>query len=258
MLGALAALLITTGTGQAFTVIYSHDFSGGAAPLNGTAVDVGSGTWVAASTFSQNGTVSGTGAGTATLSFTPVDGLIYQLDARLTGTGTGANNDWLALGFADGQGTSTANSGANDNRFIQNQTVGRAWMLFRTSPDAPVQTNTALLGSGNSGTASNLNWINWTDVTGGEIEMRILLDTTGGPGTWTATWFAKRPNDTDYTMVRATTLLPDENITSVGFAKSNTAAVGTLHSFSLSIVPEPSAAMLTALGGLALLFRRRR
>ena len=64
--------------------------------------------------------------------------------------------------------------------------------------------------------------------------MRIVLDTTGGSGNWTATWYAKKPADTGYSVVRSTANMLTESINSVGFAIANPTIEGTIESFSLS------------------------
>jgi hypothetical protein len=74
-------------------------------------------------------------------------------------------------------------------------------MLMRGAAPPTILTNSAFLGNGsasNGGTASGVVWANWTGGTGGTSELRIVLDTTGGPGTWTSTWYAKRPTDATY------------------------------------------------------------
>jgi hypothetical protein len=95
------------------------------------------------------------------------------------------------------------------------------------------------------------------NANGGSLDLRIVLDTTGGTGNWTATWYARRPADGSYTEVRSSTILTTEDIDSVGFAVSSTGVSGAIERFALNAVPEPSALLL---GGLVLvgLLRRRR
>ena len=249
---AVLTALVLVPQAQAM-VIFSHDFSVGAANLNGTPVDVGTGNWVAATVFSQNGNFGGN-PGSATLAFTPQNGNLYSLDATLTGI-TG-NGNWVAMGFANGQ-----NPDANTaNRFINVNVLGTAWMFARG--DNSANPNEALLGLGagtNGGVTSPQNFDGpLANANGGDLDLRILLDTRGGAGTWTATWLAKRPTDADYTVVRPTAPTLTESMNSVGFALSNAGVSGTIESFSLSIVPEPSMGLLLALGGLGFLGRRRR
>lgn len=266
---AVIFLAFAGGPVQAFTVLFYDDFSGGAVNLNGTAPDIrpGAETWVATPiNFLANGTIGGgTGAGTATLAFTPVNGNIYHLDASLSGVS--GDNNWIPFGFLDGQSVSNASSGGTQNRFLGNATVGRAWMFFRGSNDLaanPLNFNNATLGTGaigqagNPGNADPVSWLGPLGTAdGGNIDMRIVLDTTGGAGNWTATWFAKRPEDADYTMVRDTATLLNESITAIGFGRSNPGVTGTITSFSLTLVPEPTRAVLLGLGALVFLRRRR-
>lgn len=248
---ALAASAMLTGSAHA-TIIISEDFTGSATSINGTAADIGGVNWVSPSTLLADGSIQGTGAGTATLAFTPADGFIYTLDASFTGI-TGDGN-WIALGFVNGQGTGTGTVNS-ENRFLEGQTTGVAWMYARGNTDA----NDAFLG--NPGAASNggiSDGAAWTGgpTGGGNMDLRIVLDTTGVD--WTATWYAKRDTVGSYTTVRNTASLLSEDITSVGFGKSNTGVSGTITSFSLTAVPEPGSLALIGLGGLCLLKRRRR
>ena len=206
--------------------LFAEDFAGAAATdLNGTTPDqtTGGATWVASPNFNADGSFAGS-AGSATLAFTPVDGLIYTLDASLSGISGDGN--WIALGFVNGQSM----NGGTSSRFVNgNSPEGRAWTLARG--DNSANPNVAhTLGSGDpgpwTGTLANAN--------GGALDLRIILDTTGGPGTWTATWLAKRPADAAYLETRTTATLTAADINSVGFAVSNTGISGMLESFSLT------------------------
>ena len=235
MIRRSAALLLFSAAPLAANVVFADNFNGSGG-LNSVAPDTrpGTQTWVASPQFSANGSVSGDTGGSATLAFTPVQGRLYTLDARFTATAAAGSNEWLALGFAKGQSTT---AGLNQ-RFIGPTVTCKSWMLVRGSTTPVAPDNSALLGNASAvGTASTVNWASWTGGTGGTIELRIVLDTTGGAGTWKSTWYAKRPADATYTTVRPATALLDENIDSVGFARSNTAVTGTLLSFSLSQSP---------------------
>jgi hypothetical protein len=227
-------LLILTAAPLPAEILFADNFDHSGA-LHGAAPDTrpGSETWIASGQFAAAGSVTATPTlgGSATLAFTPVNGRTYTLDARFSATAAGTSNEWLALGFASGQ----SNVASTNDRFINANVIGKAWMLLRGSATPASPNNGTLLGNGTTGgTASSTNWVTWTGGTGGTIDLRVVLDTTGGPGTWTATWYAKRPADPAYSTVRPTATLLDETINSVGFAKSNTAVTGTLLSFSLS------------------------
>lgn len=254
----------TTGVNAAAITIYSDNFDG-TGDLNGTTPDVttDSAKWVAVSgtlsdfnadgTFVGGGTTSANRGGSATLAFDPVDGLTYALDVSLANVATvGTDNDWVALGFAAGQSTAASSS----SRFINNTVIAKAWMLARGNNTGSGGANTAFLGSATSGTADGVAWAGGP-IDGGDIDLRIVLDTTAGAGAWTATWYARRPTDADYTKVRDTATLLDEGITSVGLAVSGDTITGTIESFALTSVPEPATLALLATGGLLVLRRRR-
>lgn len=176
--------------------VFSHTFDGGTDSLNGTPVDVGAGSWMAASVVNRNGDFS-TGSGSATLAFTPSNGFVYYLEASIINI-TGDGN-WIAMGFANGQSVD-ANS---TSRFINGRVVGTAWMLVRG--DNTANSNTSFLGLGTFGTGLNTNhgltvqnsWPTFNN-NGGDIDLRIVLDTTGGSGNWNVSWLAKLASDFDY------------------------------------------------------------
>lgn len=260
----LTTLVLTIPAAQA-TTIFSHTFDEGTGGLNGTAVDTGTGSWVAADVVTANGVFSPADTGSATLAFTPSQGTQYQLDATINNV-NGITTDWVAVGFAGGPGLAGAgtpgqSTATNANaRFTSQSGVdveGRAWMMARGTNSGTTFHRTFTEGTSGSAT----DWAGPTSLTqsnGGDFDLRILLDTTGGVGTWTATWFAKRPADGSFTEVRSAFLLPNEDITSVGFAFADADINGTLQSFSLTQIPEPSAVVLLGLGGIALFIRRRR
>jgi len=219
----LAAVLFLHPVTANAEVIFSEDFSGGSADINGTAPDVTTtgATWVASSVFNQDGSVD-SNPGSMTLAFTPANGLVYALDATLSGVGGG--NGWFALGFVDGQSTATSSS----NRFINSDTTGIAWMLFRGTSDSSSNNQTHI-----NGTSDPAVWLVLAQLNVA-VDMRIILDTTAGTGNWTATWYAKMTTDSNYSVVRDSTLLQNQNITSVGMALGNNTVYGTIESFSLS------------------------
>lgn len=215
-------------------ILIQHDFAGPPSNLHGTAPDIAPGeeTWIASPGFNADGSLDQSTGGSATLEFTPLHGERYTLDTTLVNVSGNAN--WIALGFANGQ---SAAAGSNE-RFITGNVVGAVWMLVRG--DAGGGQNQAFRGldSGpNAGTTDGVAWMGPLSNAspGGDIDMRILLDTTGGPGGWTATWLAKRPTDSVYHEVRSETLMLTETIDSIGLALANAGVTGTIQSFSLSV-----------------------
>lgn len=104
----------------------------------------------------------------------------------------------------------------------------------------------------------NTLWSGFTNSPN-NVDLRVVLDTTGGTGNWTATWFAKNSSDTTFTEVRVNTLLTSVDITSVGFAVAGSGVSADLHSFTLTAVPEPAhyTAFLGTFAALYLIRRRR-
>jgi hypothetical protein len=219
-------------------LLFSHDFGGDSTDLDGVTPDVttGEANWVAASVFNQDGTTED-GPGSATLAFTPFNGLVYTLEASYSGLSAAPDDtDWFALGFVNGQ----SNLSGTGDRFITGNVVGAAWMMVRG--DVSLGTNQSFLGSGQLGGGNNglgpggvNNGVPWSlSPTESAVDLRVILDTTGGPGAWTATWFAKNAGDTAYTEVRPTEVLHDPTaIGSVGLARSNPGVTGAVESFRL-------------------------
>ncbi|MBN1851308.1 MAG: hypothetical protein JW829_01240 [Pirellulales bacterium] len=221
---------VATGGPQTF---YSDDLNGvGGVPLNGTTPDTSfdGSAWVAAATFENNGdSVNGTAGGSATLAFTPIDGSTYRPETSIQNVF--GDTDWFALGFASGQSTDNSSNA----RFITGTPEGLAWALYRG--DASTNANQTFLGDTdvepNSGLASGREWLVDANMGGGDIAIRLTLDTTGGAGNWTVTMEADTGGG--FQTIRATEVLLDEAITSVGIANSNTADLtGMITSFSLT------------------------
>ncbi len=240
LLSAAVCGSLIVGSAEA-TIVFSDNFDGPfATDLNGLAPDIAPGAelWVAAPTFDADGTIEDTGGGSATLAFAPADGFVYTLDAsfrNFAATGTTATpveNDWVAMGFINGQ----SSINGNNERFVSGNVNGIAWMLMRG--DITAVSNTAFSGLSTSGTQSNTGGTPWSDPTlvntfAVDIDMRVVLDTSGGTGTWNATWYAKLAADSNYAEVRATETLVDEAINSIGFARSNTGFTASITSFTL-------------------------
>ena len=257
---AIAAIVLAAPLQATAAQIYLDNFDGAAtANLNGTAPDVGASNWAAHNAFDADGLITPvTGGSSAVLPFTPVAGNLYTLDVSYRGV-TG-NTNWFGAGFVESVPANPQASG-NDNRFISGATVGKAWMLYRgaTSPTAPLQ---SLRGDAASGTlaAGTVTWLG-SFTPGGDIDLKIILDATGGPGTLKAQFFAKRPADAAYTDVGGGALaLNAEDVGGVGLVYSNTGISGRVVHFSLTAVPEPASVGMIGMGfaSFAAFVQRRR
>lgn len=241
----LGALPMFLGLPAFASILFFDDFDG-TGNLHGTTPDttVGTTTWVAGSSFSTNG--AHTGRGSANLAFTPVDGFVYRAETWIS---TSSGDFWAAMGFANGQSTGDT---VNDV-FNGSAVEGRAWILLRM-PDATADNDTFLTNTNNGA--------DWTSfgASRGAMGMRIDLDTTGGAGSWNATFYAKENELDPWTQVRAATTLTDEDITSVGFSAFRSATNFTTDSFTLTQIPEPSSIVLVLVGlmGGGLAYRRRK
>ncbi len=185
-------------------------------------VNISGTSWVAGHHFRENGWIS-PGTASATLAFEPVDGVVYTLDGSFRGFNSpDGSSPWVALGFAGGQST-TVNTG---DRFVLGKVIGRAWMLFRGKGSK--------LGNATHdvGASHPKEWENWSNGVGGDIDLRIVLDTTRS-GNWTATYFAKRTDMGAYVKVGQRHTLPNESIRSVGIAVSGEQLQARITAFSL-------------------------
>lgn len=243
-IGAALGLALIPSSAHAATIIYQDDFSGANnTNLSGTAPDIkpGAQTWSGSTlSFDADGSVDNDGGGRgAWLPFIPATGNIYQL----SGTINVAGGSWITLGFAE----------RNPNNHFNTTTASGA-DPYGSAVVAPGGAVTFFVGEGLSGSSDHtgINGVNQIDIT---------LDATNASSTlWT---MAFKLNGTQ--VVAPSTVLQSatfegtgsfSNIAFVGFSADNTAA-GQIDNFSLSIIPEPSTALLGGIGMLALLRRRR-
>lgn len=232
----LTALALAATSAQA-AVIYQDDFSGdGTANLAGTTPDTttGGNTWIASTDWKNDGSLAGAvNAGdNAFLAFTPSTGTVYTLTVSLA-TPSGSTNAtaWGAVGF-------TADNLLTDFDFWQSTNNASPWVLYRQNTQV-----VTLDGPGVSGTNTGVG--NFS----GPITYSIVLDTTIASD-WTAQWLV---NGTE---VRPAESIGTPTINYVGLGGALGADVD-FSSFSLEVIPEPSAVLLGGFGLLALLRRRR-
>lgn len=239
-----AASLLASLTAPAAT-LYSHTFDGGTDSLGLVGPDVANtGTILGANhgTSTANWAVTGPGASAqqnglttddiqAQLAFTPVDGFVYTLEILST---VNTSNAWLGGGFLD--------NSAGDRVFE----TGIAWAFNRGSNSNVAHFN-ATGGLGNIGS---------TGSTSATESFTIVLDTRDGGGLWDFQYFYNGSSTAFATRTDIGTTAAG-NIDLVGFGSEG--ATNDIQSFTLSVtIPEPSIALLGALGTLLLLRRRPR
>lgn len=216
---------------QGEIIIYSDDFSGsGSTVLAGLAPDIrpGSETWIASSnspTWLANGAITGGGlARNAWLPFVPQSGEVYRLSLSIDVTNNTLGN-WMALGFSPSNTTEQA-FGANAN--------AAPWVFKRGPNGGTAYQVVSGLGPGNSGFGTLGSGFS------GSTQILIELDTR--QPNWTAEWFV------DGNSLRGPVAYDtNPTINYVGFGRDGD-AVGSVSSFQLVMVPEPSMLVLAAVG----------
>ncbi len=244
---ATAGLMLAMNSAHA-VIIISENFGGTGAALNGTTADTfdagitgGSGTWVAAGNFADNGVISSNGSGGS--AYLPLGS--YINDARGTAAGefnltivtSATTNTWASFGFS-----ALAAPDTSEN-FVVND--GVATLLYRSSGE--------LAGFRGLGSASGTG--NSMALTGART-LNVNLDLTDWNGTTnfgTATY-----SDSVEGVIGTSTLNDDsDDFASLLISEANT-STATISSITLEQVPEPSSLALLGLGSLALLRRRRK
>lgn len=234
----LAALsLALAGQASASILLYSDDFSGSPNdPLHGTTppTAIGTNTWNADLGWRADGSyAAGASSANGFLPFSPSPGLVYTLTATLdkpTGSGGGT---WAAIGFTEADDASGTSLWPAPNN-------AGPWVLYRANTNDVAAFGGPGIGGVNSGDVGPYT---------GPQTLTIELDTTGPQ--WTAEWFVGADS------IHQVTYTTNPTINFVGLGQSNNATVN-FSNFSLSVVPEPSTALLGAMGMMTLLLRRRR
>ena len=227
---AVAAVLTLAPAAQA--AILLETFSGSdTANIAGSTADSGQ-TWVAVNntTFKQDGTVTG-GKG-AYLPFTLTQGTTYTLEVQWTGT----LDNRLEVGFSVG-----ARGGDTPPGDPAYQADIWSWMYVGGAGSQPVNSQVYTGNGYNGGIGGVYNWAGNT--------MTIVLDTTN------ASNYAMEVFDANGS-VASGSLGSAPAITHVFYGTDGNITTGKID--NLTLIPEPATMSLLAIGGIALIRRRRR
>jgi hypothetical protein len=262
----LSAFAFAVSSTNASIVLYSSSFAGSSGTdLDSTGVITSgatgaqhtqygtsaSATWSAATNFKADGSFDYTGAvpGTTTQSlsgslvFTPQNGYVYSLTMTTDVDFTPPKSvGWFAAGFLEASGYTGAITTSTGG--------GIVWMLTRPGDQTVGAVDQQAHFNVNAGTGAR---VMSAEDTSAPSSITIVLDTTGGTGAWSAQYYVGD------TLAASVPSLGNVNINSVGIAANirNNDNTGRFQSFALSVVPEPSSALLGGLGMLFMLRRRR-
>jgi hypothetical protein len=245
----LVCVVSLAAVSSAEWIVFSDDFSGSGALLNGTMPDITTAdeVWEAGDTFLDDGTAGtpvadGPSGQAAHLDYIPLAGLIYTAEATILND----QPNWVGFGFLPDDPQS--GDWTQTEWFMRHSNApGYGWMLTRNSSGNDQE---GFLGGG---TAGGQPWNGDVADPTVPVAIRIVLDTT--PEYWTVEWFI---NGTSMSLA-AYDSPGNPGIGGIGFSHDRSAepnAGGVLSNFSLTYVPEPASLVLIGLGGLALLRRR--
>jgi hypothetical protein len=263
-----SALALAASPAQAVVTLYTDNFASGssandlAAAAGGESVNTSGatgaqhtqyGTSSAAAWFSlasetnpfrADGTVVYSAAATvrtvggAYAAFTPKQGYTYTASATIDRGINPITGEWITFGFKKDLTGSSFTSTGYANVLILGDGSDNDGFTFQ--------------GDGTSGAAGNNGTFNFDNDGANVID--IVMNTMPVLSTdWTVQYFVGGNSLGPASLVTS----PGDfgEINHIGFSSSS--ADGTISNFSLTVIPEPSAALLGALGALALLRRRR-
>jgi len=178
---------------------------------------VGNSIWRAHSNYKLDGSQVAINSG-AYYPFVPASGNIYEIEWNPRSLSEYSGGETLFfLGEAIPAGRQDVGPGAYGAIDL---TTLKAGFVLREGEGG--QINACRLGDENDGLADTSNMSNEALKTQtGNIDLKIVLDTTAGAGLWRATWYAKSILSSTWIEVRAQKRLLDESILMVGWANDN-------------------------------------
>ena len=232
--------------------VYQENFVGGNSTLQGQTPDTTSNfgggtsgaTWTSSSNWSDTGVKSANADSNAFLPFTPQNGLVYTLSMGMDITNV--TNSYFALGFTNATNTGIPFANAPLN--------ASPWGLLRGDQTLFSPASELVTFRGTNATGRNDIPTSFLNPAGEGI-FSIVLDTTST--FWKASWFFTLPASSPTQLGSTFTYTTNPTISHVGFGGRGN-AVGTVSSFSLVAVPEPTSALAGILLGAGLLRRKRR
>jgi hypothetical protein len=206
---------------QEITMMQDLLSSGAAVDLHGTTPNTGSSTWSAQEEYQDDGTMANPSNAGAYYPFAPVSGTVYELTCDSAHVVTYEDGYTCIWGLFEDVTTDTLLQGSTTNGNL-NPTCAKAVHLMR-EVNGSIRNNAYRRGSDSDGAADTIQWTDATlrasaDTT---LDLRIILDTTGGPGNWEVTWQAKATASGSYTEVGPSTALLSENIGAIGFSNDS-------------------------------------
>lgn len=245
---ALVGASLIVAPAHAATTIYQDNFTGlSTVDLGGQAPTVRPGTEVwqalAGSIDTTGGPFRANGAALAEvggvyLPFTPTVGKIYTLSASIDRDATTPIN-WITVGFKVDLTGSSFTGGGMGTVLIR----GDGYTPNGNSEDGNTFNGLATDGPNGAFNFDN-DGVNVIDI--------VFNTQNANSALWTMEYFI---GGTSVAGPGVAGTGNYENIKHVGFSQNNTP--GTISNFSLTVIPEPSAALLGGLGSLLLLRRRR-
>jgi hypothetical protein len=206
------------------TDILMEDFSGSAAaPLNDSITTTGNGTWIAASTFHDNGSI--TGQGSAWLAYDFVSGNLYSLSVDVDVSGA-ANNIFGGISFT----VADFSLGKSTVRINDDPDYRGAWVLRNNS--AGTGNGTTLFVAPPLSNSKNNSTITQTSGT-----LTLLLDTTESIWTFDAYLDGIKITDGSYNSAGG-------NFSGVGLYASGAGIAFDNFVLSSSTIPESSSSVV--------------